>query len=113
MILVLQIVSIVFALIMIYFAYMHYLRRELNSLEFFSWLLIWIITIGIVMFPQLLQTVTITFAIARVFDLMVIGGFIIVIVVVYLAYIRTKRMEKKIEEYVRKEALLGIKKKNK
>lgn len=65
------------------------------------------------MFPQLLHTFTTTFAIARVFDLMVIGGFIFVIVLVYLAYIRTKKMEKRIEEYVRKEAMLNIKKRDK
>lgn len=108
MIIGLQLIAIVFALIMIYFAYLHYSRGELNGVEILSWLLIWVVTIGIVTFPELLKTFAQAFSISRVFDLMVIGGFIVVISIVYLAYVRTKRLEKKIEEYVRTEALIGI-----
>lgn len=105
MVLGLQVVAIVFALMMIYFAYLHYLRGEINGMEIFSWFLIWTITIGIVIFPQLLQTFAQTFAITRVFDLMVVGAFILVISIAYKTYIRTKKLEKKMEELVREEAL--------
>lgn len=111
MILGLQVVAIIFALIMIYFAYLHYCRGELNGIEILSWMTIWIVTIGIVIFPELLRTFAYTFAISRVFDMMVVGGFIVVISAVYLAYVRTKKLEKKIEEYVRKETLEKLKKK--
>lgn len=110
MILGLQIIAIIFALIMIYFAYLHYSRGELNGLEILSWVVIWLVTIGIVIFPEVLQTFAKSIAIARVFDLMVIGGFILIIPIAYLSYIRTKRMEKTIEELVRKEALKTIQK---
>lgn len=110
MIIGLQLAAIVFALIMIYFAYLHYSRGELNGMEILSWLIIWVITIGIVVFPELLKTFAQTFAISRVFDLMVVGGFIVVISLVYMAYVRTKKLEKKLEDYVRKEALFGIEK---
>ena len=56
MILGLQVIAIIFALIMIYFAYLHYSRGELNGLEILAWLLIWIVTIGIIIFPEVLQT---------------------------------------------------------
>lgn len=107
MILGLQIVAIIFALIMIYFAYLHYSRGELNGIEILSWIVIWVVTIFIVIFPELLRTFAQTFAISRVFDLMVIGGFILVITVVYKAYVRIKRIEKKLEEYIRTDALKG------
>lgn len=107
MILGLQIVAIIFALIMIYFAYLHYSRGELNGLEILSWMVIWVVTIAIVIFPELLRTFSQTFAITRVFDLMVVGGFMLVITISYRAYVRIKMLEKKLEEYVRKEALKG------
>lgn len=113
MIIGLQLTAIVFALIMIYFAYLHYSRGELNGMEIISWLVIWIVTIGIVVFPELLKTFAATFAISRVFDLMVVGGFIVVISLVYMSYVRTKRLEKKLEDYVREEALIGSEKNSK
>lgn len=113
MIIGLQVTAIVFALIMIYFAYLHYSRGELNGIEILSWIIIWVVTIGIVTFPELLKTFALTFSISRVFDLMVIGGFIVVISLVYMAYIRTKRLEKKLEDYVREEAIIGVEKNKK
>lgn len=113
MIIGLQLTAMIFALIMIYFAYLHYSRGELNAIEILSWLIIWLITIGIVVFPELLKTFAQSFAISRVFDLMVIGGFIVVISMVYMTYVRTKKLEKKIEDFVREEALKKTKNKKK
>lgn len=111
MIIGLQLTAIVFALIMIYFAYLHYSRGELNGMEILSWIIIWMVTIGIVVFPELLRTFAQTFAISRVFDLMVVGGFIVVISLVYMAYVRTKRLEQKIEQLIREDSLKPIKNK--
>ena len=84
MIIGLQLVAIVFALIMIYFAYLHYSRGELNGVEVLSWLIIWLSAIIIVVFPDLLRTFAQTFAISRLFDLMIVGGFIVVIPMIYI-----------------------------
>ncbi|MDD2822963.1 MAG: DUF2304 domain-containing protein [Candidatus Daviesbacteria bacterium] len=113
MIIGLQVTAIIFALVMIYFAYLHYSRGELGALEILSWVIIWMVTIVIVVFPELLSVFAKTFAISRVFDLMVIGGFIVVISMVYVSYVRTKKLEKKIEEYVRTEALNTVEKNKK
>lgn len=110
MILGIQIIAIIFALIMIYFAYLHYNRNEINAAEIMIWYVIWGATIVIVIFPQLMEQFARTFAISRVFDLMVIGGFVLVISLVYVAYVRTKRLDRKIEEYTRNEALSQLKK---
>ena len=108
MIIGLQIIAILFSLCMIYFAVLHFKRSEINTMEIGSWLLIWIVTIVIVVFPELLQSFAKTFLVTRVFDLMVIGGFIFVISLVGSAYLKTRRLEKKLEELVRK---LSLKKK--
>jgi hypothetical protein len=112
MILGLQIISILFAFLMIYLAVLHRKRGEIDRTEIISWVTIWIVTIFVIIFPELLRTFARNFLITRLFDLMVIGGFILLIVMVSRAYIGTKRMERKIEEYVRKDALKEIKKRS-
>lgn len=113
MILGLQITAIIFSLFMIYIALIHYKKGELNGVEIFSWITIWIVTIFIVTFPEILRTYASTFLVTRIFDTMVLGGFILVISLVSAAYLKSKRAEKKIEELTREIALKDIKKKNK
>jgi hypothetical protein len=110
MIIGLQIIALLFSFSMVYFALLHYKRGELNGLEIGSWLLMWIVAIVIIIFPELLQGFAKTFLVTRVFDLMVIGGFILVISLVGSAYVRTKKLEKKLEDLVRREALKDKKK---
>jgi hypothetical protein len=105
MIIGLQIVALLFSFSMVYFAVLHFKRGELSAKEITSWLLLWLATIIIVVFPELLQDFARTFSVARVFDLMVIGGFVVVISLVGSAYIRTKKLEKKLRDLVRRDAL--------
>ena len=95
---------------MIYFAVIHFKRGEIRKSEILSWVFIWSATVVIVIFPELLRKFASTFLVTRVFDLMVIGGFILVMSLVASSYVRTKKMEKKLEEMVRHEALKKAKK---
>jgi hypothetical protein len=113
MILGLQIIAIFFAFLMIYFAILHRRRGELDRTEIISWVTIWTVTIFIVIFPEILRTFAKNLFITRLFDLMIVGGFILVISMVVRSYIGIRRMEKKMEEYIRREALQNIKKKDK
>lgn len=108
MILGLQMIALIFALIMLYFIYLHYRREELNSFEVIIMFAIWLGAILIITMPNLFDLLSRTIAVSRSFDLAVIGGFLFVIPLVYISYIRTKRLEKKIEDYVRKEVLERI-----
>ena len=101
MILGLQLTAIIFSLVMIYFALIHYKKGQLNGTEILSWIIIWIAAMFVVAFPEILRTYARTFFVTRVFDLMVLGGFILVISLVSAAYVRSKRTEKKLEELVR------------
>ena len=101
----LQIIALVFILIMFYFTYLHFRRKEISILEIIILTLVWIAAALITIFPETFGTLSHKFDIVRTFDLAVIGGFIFVIPLVYLSYTRTKRLEKKLEEYIRKEAI--------
>lgn len=109
MILGLQIIALIFALIMIYFAYLHYRRGEINGIEILFWITAWTGAIFIALFPEIFRAFSGTIAISRAFDLAMIGGFTMVIPIVFISYIRTKRIEKKLEELVRKDSLKSIK----
>lgn len=108
MIIGLQIIAILFSLSMIYFAVLNYKRKEMNRMEILGWMVVWVGTIIVVVFPELLRTFAKTFLFARVFDMMVVGAFILVISMAASAYLRTKRNEKRLEDLVRK---LSLKKK--
>jgi hypothetical protein len=110
MIIGLQIIALIFAFSMIYVASLHYRRHELSKIEVVSWTVMWAAAIVIIIFPELLRHFASTFLVTRVFDLMVIGGFILVISLVGSAYVRTKKNEKKLEDLVRREALKDKKK---
>ncbi|OGM86844.1 hypothetical protein A2435_00115, partial [Candidatus Woesebacteria bacterium RIFOXYC1_FULL_46_16] len=101
MILGLQFLALVFALIMIYFAYVNFRRREINRLEFVVWSLAWSAAIIVVLFPDSLREFVQTFFISRLLDVLIMGGFVLVIGMVAVAYIRTKRIEKKLETFIR------------
>lgn len=110
MILGLQVIAIIFALIMIYFAYVHYKKGDINGIEILFWLIAWLGAVLIIVFPEIFSLFARTIAISRAFDLAVIGGFILVIPLVYLSYIRTKKLEKKLEEFVREDAFKKVEK---
>jgi hypothetical protein len=110
MIIGLQVIALLFAFSMIYFAVLHFKRGELGGTEIASWLIMWTVAIVVIVFPELLQSFAKTFLVTRVFDLMVIAGFILVISLTATSYLRTKRLEKKLEELVRRDALKAKKK---
>lgn len=105
MIAILQFLAVIFSLVMIYFALLNYRRRELSGSEMLIWFAIWVAAILVVVFPDLLRVFAKTFLFARLFDLLVVGALTVIVVMVSRAYMTTKRMEKKLEKYVRKEAL--------
>ena len=110
MIIGLQIIALIFAFSMIYFVVLHFKRGEISKSEIISWIIMLAAAIVIIVFPELLRKFASTFLVTRVFDLMVIAGFILVISLVTSSYIRTKKLEKKLEDMVRREALKKAKK---
>lgn len=111
MIIGLQIIAILFSFSMIYFAVISFKKKDLTPSEITAWTALWVGTIIIIIFPELLRRFSMTFLVTRVFDFMVIGGFVIVMSLVASAYLRTKRLEKKLEDLVRRDALKNATKK--
>jgi len=105
MIIGLQIIGILFALFMIYFALLHYKKGQLNGMEISSWIMIWVLVILIVIFPEVVRVYASSFAISRVLDLLIGGAFIVIFIMVARAYVKVNSLEKRLEDLVRKLAL--------
>jgi len=105
MIIGLQITGFIFALLMIYLSIVHYKKGSLNGIEITIWLVIWTLVIFAVIFPEILRTYSQAFAVSRLLDLLIAGGFILVISMVATLYLKTKKIEKKLEDLIRKDAL--------
>lgn len=109
----LQITGVLFALMMIYFAILHYKKNNLNGVEIVSWISIWILVILIMLFPEIVRIYASSFAISRLLDLLIGGAFIILFIMVSSAYVKVNKIEKKMDDLVRKIALEYKGKKNK
>lgn len=105
MILGLQITGIMFALLMIYFALLHYKKQHLSGIEIASWLLIWVLVILVILFPDIVRVYAMSFSVSRVLDLLIAGAFIVMFVMVASAYVRVSELEKRLDDLVRKLAL--------
>ena len=104
-----QIISILFAIFMLYVAFLHWKRKDFDGGEIFFWLALWLGFILITLFPDILQNITKKLFFTRVMDLLMVIAFMILAFLGFQNHVSNRRMEKKIEELVRKEAM---KKKN-
>lgn len=105
-----QILCVIFGIVMMYVVRIHYGKKRLDNIEYVSWILIWFSFIFAAIFPQTFRGVTEKLHIARVFDLLVIIGLMIVITMTLQNRMNSKDLEKKLEEIIRKRAIDGSKK---
>lgn len=106
----LQIVSVLFGLFMMYTVRIHHRKQHIDSMEYGIWMGLWGVFIFLAIFPQTVNGVVQTLNIARVFDLLVIIALMIVVFLTFLNRIEQKRMDKKLEQLVRKKAIDDTKK---
>jgi len=106
-----QIIAILFAIFMIYIAFLHWKRKDINGGEIFFWAILWLGFIVITLFPDLLQNVTQKLFFTRVMDFLMVIAFMILAFLGFQNHVSNRRMERKIEELVRKEATKDVEKK--
>lgn len=100
-----QIMAVLFALFMVYVAFLHFKRKEINGLETFFWLILWVGFMMFTLFPKIFESISQLLFFARVMDLLMVIAFMILAFLGFQNYISNRKMEKKIEELVRQEAL--------
>lgn len=107
-----QIVAVLFALFMVYVVTIQQKKEVLSAVEASFWYSTWGFFIVVTLFPQLLIDFTTIFRFSRVFDLLVVAAFMVLSTLAFINYFKEKSMEKKLERFVRQEAIDSVKKKS-
>jgi hypothetical protein len=100
-----QLVAILFALFMMYVIRVKNRKYNLGGLEAIGWYVVWIGFVILAIFPGLLLGIVDTLHFGRVFDLLVVGAFMIVTTLLVFVYFKMKELDQKLEQYTRKRAL--------
>lgn len=101
----LQIISLLFGLFMLYTVRIHLMKQHIQRVEFYIWIAIWLVFIFLAIFPQSTAGITQTLKISRVFDLLVIIAMMILIYLTFSNRIAYKKLEKKLEKIIRKNSI--------
>lgn len=100
-----QIGATLFALFMMYVVSIHKKKTKLSVMEVGFWYSMWSVFIVIAIFPNLLLGISHTLHFQRVFDLLLVLALMILTAIVVLSYFTQKENQKKLEEFVRKQAI--------
>jgi len=102
---ILQMFLVLFAIFMIYVVFLHRKRGTLDAFELGIWLALWAMFIFLVVFPDVLRGITQQLDFARPFDLLTLIAFMVLTIFVIDSRLTVLKLKKKIEDYVRKEAI--------
>jgi len=103
-----QLLGVIFGSAMIYFTFVKYKRKELSKREFTFWLGCWALLIVIAIIPYVLDPIIAPLHFYRRLDFFVVLGFFILLLLGFHSYTSLKKLEKKLEKFVREEALKGL-----
>jgi hypothetical protein len=104
-----QLVATLFALFMIYVAFLHYKRKNMQTFELVYWIITWLTVIYLALFPKSLDPLIKKFFVARALDLIMLFGFMIMAYLGFANHMGVKSLQRDIEILVRKLALKNAK----
>ena len=100
-----QLLGILFSIAMIYLTFLKYKRKEINKLEFLMWAGGWILLMALAIVPSVLDPIIGKLNFYRRLDFFVVLGFFTLLWIGFYNYSLVKKMEKKVELFVRNQAI--------
>lgn len=100
-----QLLGIIFGTAMIYFTFVKYKRKELSRNEILFWFAGWALMIMVAIKPSALDFISGHLNFYRRLDFFVVLGFFVLLGLGFFNYSTVKKLERKLERYVRKETL--------
>ncbi|MBW2967075.1 DUF2304 domain-containing protein [Candidatus Woesearchaeota archaeon] len=97
-----QIIGILFALSMIYYAFLNLKRKQLKRGEFALWLIVWLAFLVMSIFPMYLEKLAHTLSVYRTMDFLIIIGFLFIIMLTFYNYVQVRKNNYKIEQIIRR-----------
>lgn len=108
-----QFLGIIFGLGMLYFTFVKFKRDEIGNLERWGWTACWILLIIVAITPYILDPIIGRLNFYRRLDFFVVIGFFVMLSIGFYNYGAVKRMERKLEIFVRKQAAKEMENKEK
>ena len=100
-----QFLGVIFGTAMMYFTFVKYKRRELSHVELTAWFICWVLLIIIALVPFALDAVIHHLNFYRRLDFFVVVGFFVLLGLGFYNYSSVKKMERKLEIFVRRETM--------
>lgn len=100
-----QFLGIIFGLAMLYLTFLKFKRKEINNFERWLWSAGWLILMVLAFWPYLLDPFIGYLRFYRRLDFFVVFGFFVLLGLGFYNYSTAKKMERKLETFVRKQAL--------
>lgn len=100
-----QIASVAFSLFMSYISYLYYKRNYFNLGTLIMWIAILLFFTGLTIFPHFLTPFAEALKFARLFDLFVVFGMVLLLSLAYKNFIALQVLKKKLEAVVQDKAL--------
>lgn len=100
-----QIVAVVFLVLMMYFTYVNYKRKNYGFQSLILWMAVWIAAVVLVSFPTTIYGIMETLQIQRTADFFTLVGFAFIMVLIFYMYSVVKSSSYKVEQLVREMAI--------
>ena len=101
-----QIFAVIFALIMLFFTYFYFKRKDLTFNDLIIWSAVWIIFLLGVLFPRYLDFFMLqVLDVISVIQLFTIFGFMFFSIVIFYLYKTVRKNQRKIERLVKEIAM--------
>lgn len=100
-----QIFGGLFVLVMIYFTFLYYKRKEFGKIWMVSWMNLWMGALFLIIFPRSVDGILQPLSLTSVTQFLVVGSIMILFGFMLVGSARMKNMEKKLEEVGRGIAL--------
>lgn len=105
-----QIIATLFALFMLYVAFLHFKKSNINRTEFIFWSGLWLSFIFFALYPNVLDPILATLFVTRAMDLLMISAFMILGYLGFQNHIGIKSLQRQVETLTRKLAIKNAKK---
>jgi len=103
-----QLLACAFAAAMAYVAYLGFRRRHFGVVGLIFWEIVWAGLVIVSLLPGIFQPLTRTLRVARLMDLVVVIGMLVLGAVTYWNYVALQRLQRQLERLVRDQALADL-----
>lgn len=110
MVLGVQLFGILFGIVMIYFAFLYYKKKDLTINDFIIWVVLWLLFILAISFPKKLDFFLDSLGIISAMQLFAVIGIILLFGIVFYLYTMVRKNQRQLARIVKDIALKEMKK---